>query len=695
MYLNRVYLEILAERRYRVVFEYLNYIMAFDIDDVNAWPVRIEIEELQNPELFSQVIEPYILPPVENGSISASKRDEAYQSISHLLDNYTLLFDKASRNHLIREQVSKAKKSRIYILRQLRRYWKRGMVPDALAPDYEKCGAAGIPRRNVKNKLGRKRVHASGEGIIVTDEVADLFRLAIDGFYLKNEKVNLKDAKDRAVGFYKSRYPKADKTSIPTMAQFRYFYKINYQITEVLQARTPDIVFKKDTKPLRSTSVNLNYGPGARYEIDATIVDLYLVSILNRFRIVGRPVIYYVKDVFSRMIVGLYVGLENPSWATATIALANAFSDKVKYCQQFGIQIDSSMWPSVGLPAAITADRGELLGRQADVLVNRLGVTLTNTRAYLGSDKGVVERAFKETHAKIKPYAQGVVEPLNGKKRIGFRYELDAELTLEAFTKIVIHYVINHNLKHVVEGYDFAADMPAELPANPLELWNWGVKNRTGKLRQIDEELTYINMLPMGKATVSNLGIKFNGMFYTSSEALRAGLQHRSKSVVRPESVDISYDPRNTNLIYLRPNSRFDSYWVCLLSDRSRRYRDMTFAEAKLVLGQARKTEAVYKQQEDFDAPDLQQEIMQIVKDERDKQSKSVSELSKTKRLKGIRDNRQAERDYERQKDRNKLADQSKNEEPAKIIPIRSSDDVEHNSFDYPDLDVFLEDDDD
>ena len=41
MYLNRVYLENLAERRYRVVFEYLNYIMAFDIDDDNAWPVRL------------------------------------------------------------------------------------------------------------------------------------------------------------------------------------------------------------------------------------------------------------------------------------------------------------------------------------------------------------------------------------------------------------------------------------------------------------------------------------------------------------------------------------------------------------------------------------------------------------------------------------------------------------------------------
>ncbi|MBF4280367.1 transcriptional antiterminator, partial [Vibrio anguillarum] len=93
---------------------------------------------------------------------------------------------KATRNQLIREQVEKTDKPRIYILRQLRRYWKRGMAPDALAPDYEKCGGAGTPRRNVKNKLGRKRKNADGEGIIINDEVADLFRLAIDGFYLKN-----------------------------------------------------------------------------------------------------------------------------------------------------------------------------------------------------------------------------------------------------------------------------------------------------------------------------------------------------------------------------------------------------------------------------------------------------------------------------------------------------------------------------
>ncbi|MDW2001558.1 Mu transposase C-terminal domain-containing protein [Vibrio sp. 2304] len=692
MYLNQVYLDNLTQHRYRVVWEHLNFCMLIDIDDESAWPIQFDIDDLLNPGQFSLISEPFVLPSVEIGSISAEKRDEAYRSISHLLDNYTLLFDKATRNQLIREQVEKTDKPRIYILRQLRRYWKRGMAPDALAPDYEKCGGAGTPRRNIKNKLGRKRKNSDGEGIIITDEVADLFRLAIDGFYLKNEKVNLKDAKDRAVGFYKSSYPKADKTSIPTLSQFKYFYKTNYQTTYVLKARTPQIQFNKDTSPLTSTSAYLNFGPGARYEIDATIVDLYLVSGLDRHRIVGRPVIYYVKDVFSRMVVGLYVGLENPSWATATIALANAFSDKVKYCQQFGIEIDSSMWPSVGIPATITADRGEMLGRQADVLVNRLGISLTNTRAYRGSDKGVVERAFKEMHAHIKPYAQGVVEPLNGKKRTGHRYELDAELSLTAFTKIVIHHVINHNTTHVVTEYDFASDMPTDLASKPIDLWNWGVKNRTGKLRVVDEELAFINMLPQGKATVSVTGIKFNGMSYTCSEAMQMGWFHRSKSVTRPESVDISYDPRNTNVIYLRPDARFDSYWVCLLSDKSRRYRDMTFAEAKLLLSQAKKTEATNQQQEDFQAPDLQQEIMQIVKQERDKKAQSPSSKTNTEKLRSIRENRNAEKELERQKDRDELADKSTKPELAPVVPIRSSDSDE--SFDFPDLDSFLEDDD-
>ena len=79
-------------------------------------------------------------------------------------------------------------------------------------------------------------------------------------------------------------------------------------------------------------------GPGDRFQIDATSADIYLVSRFNRHRIVGRPTIYVVVDVFSGMIVGLYVGFEYPSWLGAMMALVNAATDKVDWCRQYGVE---------------------------------------------------------------------------------------------------------------------------------------------------------------------------------------------------------------------------------------------------------------------------------------------------------------------------------------------------------------------
>ena len=91
----------------------------------------------------------------------------------------------------------------------------------------------------------------------------------------------------------------------------------------MVRTRTPSRIYQKDKRALTSTSGNLNFGPGARYEIDATIADLYLVAEDDPALIIGRPVLYFVKDVFSRMVVGMYVGLENPSWVAAMVALSS------------------------------------------------------------------------------------------------------------------------------------------------------------------------------------------------------------------------------------------------------------------------------------------------------------------------------------------------------------------------------------
>ncbi|MFX5862056.1 transposase, partial [Acinetobacter baumannii] len=81
---------------------------------------------------------------------------------------------------------------------------------------------------------------------------------------------------------------------------------------------------------------------------------------------VGRPTIYLVADVFSRMVVGFYIGFENASYVTAIQALQFAMTDKVELFKQYGYEITHDVWPCIGLPAAILADRGELLGHQIE-----------------------------------------------------------------------------------------------------------------------------------------------------------------------------------------------------------------------------------------------------------------------------------------------------------------------------------------
>lgn len=688
MYLNRVYLDPQTEPapQLRVVFEHSTFLMLIDINDVNAWPYRVDLSEFRTLEL-KQVDEPIVLTTPEPNSNAEIARDRAFGAIQPLLEQHTDLFDKKARNKLIKTLLETGSESRLYITRQLRRYWQRGMSPDALAPDYSGCGNPGVARRSVKSKLGRKRTVTPGNGMIVTEEIANFFRLAIEGFYLLREDIDLPKARTKAIGYIKSKYPNITKGDLPTDMQFRYFFEKNYRKVDVIKSRASSIEYEKDIAPLKSTAVANNFGPGARYEIDATIADIYLVSEFDPDRIIGRPIIYKVKDVFSRMTVGLYVGLENPSWATASIALANAFCDKVEYCRQYGVEISASDWPSVGTPATVTADRGELLGKHGDILVNRFGITLSNTRAYRGNDKGIVEKSFDTTHVDILPYVEGKVEPFNGKKKAGKRNELSANLTLFDFTKMVIISEINRNIITPLEKYDFETDMPTDLPPVPVQLWNWGIRNRTGVLRGVDPKLTAINFLPHAKATVSVLGICFRGLYYSCPEAVSLGWFHKNKAAPRPNSVEVAFSPTSTNSLYLRPDHQFDSVWECKLLPRSRRYENMSFTEALSIQTESKTTIASAKQEADYTAPDVQAELEKIAQFAAEKQQHA--DLSnKSQRLRGIRDNRSKEKELERQKKRDAESSKAEPNPKATVTPIHAEKGLEQG-FDYPDLDDF------
>lgn len=53
--------------------------------------------------------------------------------------------------------------------------------------------------------------------------------------------------------------------------------------------------------------------PGSCFELDATVLDVHIVSEFNRNHVLGRPTVYCVVDKESRMMVGLHVSMEYAS----------------------------------------------------------------------------------------------------------------------------------------------------------------------------------------------------------------------------------------------------------------------------------------------------------------------------------------------------------------------------------------------
>lgn len=639
-----------ADCRYRILEAPSQGYIWIDIDSDNAFPELIQaavIDQLFHDERLKLQDDPYgelVNEPVEQGSKHQYLRDERMKLIAPLITQEDVYF-RSTRGKLIQKRCEETGTPKKTLYKLLRQYWQRGCVPNALLPDYRNAGGKGKKKVSTQ-KLGRPRSITPGQGSIIDASVERMFRIVLDRHYANDKGTSLPYAHRRFCDMFQLANPKLAESEYPTLGQFRYFWEREYSKPERVRLKTNRITYAKDVRPLVSTATASVQGPGSRYEIDATIADVYLLS-SDRQRIIGRPTLYVVVDVFSRMVAGFYIGLESPSYVTAMQALSIAMTSKVEICHRYGLDIKPEEWPTVGIPDAILADRGELLGYQIESLENAFGVRIENTRPYGGDAKGIVERYFRTLQANFKPFAPGVVTTTTVKKRGGSDYRLDATLTLEDFSKIIVASIHQRNRSSVLAKYDRSADMPDELVPTPINLWEWGIKNRSGRLRSAHPDLIRLALLPRQKVTVSNLGINCFGEYYTSSELLKSGWLHRDSSLGRIE-LEAAYDPADAEQIYLFPEKGINTYWVCSLSDRSRQFRGQTMWELWASKERQKKATAKAKIVDETSKRQLENMIDDTIK--KALQARPLDPASsKAELIRGIRQNRTEERDKERQ----------------------------------------------
>jgi len=520
-------------------------------------------------------------------------RDKSWDAIKDIVLDEPACFDKAYRGSRIREVQERTGLHKSTLYRYLRRYWQGGKIKNALLPHFNNCGSYGNEREPKEAKRGRPRKFESeAVGINIDEETKQFFRSGIRLYYNNKDKAPLKHAYQKTLEkFFNTGYRKDGNTPVPvlppaeqlpTFGQYKYWFKKEMDLEHSLISRHGSKRFNLDYRPVLGSSTFESFGPGSRFQIDATVADVYLVSEYKREWIIGRPIIYIVIDVFSRYIAGMYIGLEGPSWLGAMMALANTTSDKVEFCAQYGISINLEDWVSSHLPQKLTADRGELEGSKPNHLIDVLGVDVENAPPYRADWKGIVEQQFRLANTRSIRFIPGAIKE-RYRERGERDYRLDAKLSLREFTKIMIQNVLYHNNHHHMLWYDRNEFMIAEdIAPVPSQLWHWGIINRNGRLRQQPEHIVKLNLMLQGEATVTAAGIKFKGMHYSCDLAIREQWFVKARSG-RSWRVKVCYDPRLTNEIYLwLDNGR--QFEPCTLLEREDRYYNKRFEEVEDLL---------------------------------------------------------------------------------------------------------------
>ena len=661
---NSVYQFVADNERIRILHvDYLQSLVIYVYLEKNfSMPIcttTINLEQQIEDSQLIEISDPYLYIKREKdlSEIQIERRDKHWKIIEKYWDKRKMeLFSKSTRMKVLKEISENEDIPLVSIRRIFSRFWQRGMSKNSLLTEYDKSGAKG-KEKSLKEKSGRRRIYSENEpdGIIITDAVKKQFEVAIKKYWRTGQKKNLREVYRHILAdFYSvSVKTKSDEVKIiqgisyiPTYKQFYYWFKKNEDTVLDIKMRECEKEYQLKHRPLLSNSTIEAPGPGFRYQIDATIADLYIVSEIERSKIIGRPTIYIVIDVFSRMISGVYVGLESPSWNGAMMALDSMVEDKVEFCKKFNIEINEGDWPCCHLPEVIIADRGEMEGHAVENLINNLNITIENTSPYRGDYKGIVERFFRTVNERIESYLPGAIMK-DYRKRGDPDYRFEAKLTLKEISEVIIRCVLLHNIKEI-EKYPLTPEMIGEgIKPTPLDLWNWGIANKKGTLRKVDQQRFRLNILPRGKATISRGCVIFNKLHYGATELLNDSLYQRNKF----KKLEIAYDPRNVERIYWLKDDGIQ-YITLNLLERSCGFKDMyledvIFAnkEASSLRQEARKTQLQHE-------ADLDQAMIKISKQAfKETKLSTTSDISKSKKLKNIKTNRAEEKERNRQEE--------------------------------------------
>lgn len=283
--------------------------------------------------------------------------------------------------------------------------------------------------------------------------------------------------------------------------------------------------------------------PGANYplsvvQIDHTPVDIILVDEFDR-KPLKRPWLTLAIDVYSRMVVGLYLSFETPGFLGTGMCIANAILPKEMWLERMNVKAD---WPCWGIMDKIHVDNGkEFRSDMMKKSCNNYGIDIEYRPVATPHYGGHIERLLGTFSKEIHNLPGTTFSSSEERKR--YNSSKNASFTLPEFERWLVIFITKI----------YHARIHSEINQTPLNMFRLGVegdKHQPGRgipPRINNERKVRLDFMPFVERTIQEYGVVIDHIYYYS-DALRPFIHDTEKN---QKKVHIfKRDPRDISIVY-------------------------------------------------------------------------------------------------------------------------------------------------
>lgn len=299
--------------------------------------------------------------------------------------------------------------------------------------------------------------------------------------------------------------------------------------------------------------------PLQKVQIDSTRADVMVVD--SQGEPIRRPWITFVIDVFSRVVLGIYISLDAPSAISTGSAIVDALFPKRR--RLMNLNLEKIEWPCYGKFEAVTGlDHGREHDNRAIAHgIEMMGLPKPEWRTDV-RDGAIIERLIGTFVGKMHMLPGTTWS--NPKQKGNYRSEYTAVLGVDDFERWIVTQIVEY-LHTPHRGLN---------QLTPVQVWHQGWKASTLKTPPLiqNERETRVSFLPFKFPTATKEGLQLNGETYRDTTI--------NDLIRRHAKVQVHYDPRDLSRVWVR-NPFNGKLLEVPWKERNKRPYSMAFRKAR------------------------------------------------------------------------------------------------------------------